>query len=164
MLWNIDTAMMAVLFIGVGALLKKYRLLEYRKILLPVVLLMPTAFMAVKHNPVGLVSFNANRYGNMLLMLAGALPLATGVMLAAKALCSFFSCRYLEFLGRHTIFIMGFDYFSGSVSKVILEKMGQLSWVTEFLLKIVILTIGIVTWNALVKRISNKRVPKILNY
>lgn len=68
-----------------------------------------------------------------------------------------FICKQLHWLGRiasvlswfgqHTLFIMGFDYFAGSLTRSVLSKVGFQNWLLIFILKPAFLTAGCMAWN-----------------
>lgn len=171
--WNMDTAMMAVVFVMFGQLMKEYELLPRIKRMLPFVkllfllLLIICGIVAILANPVKNVSFDNNQYGNVAFMLVGALSIClvffyicysidwNGKVLVASV---------LSFFGRHTIFIMGFDYFAIFLTECIAHGIIFFNWRRLFALKIAILAIGIMTWNCFVEKIGNNRIRHVLYF
>lgn len=125
--WNIDTAMMATVFIGIGYLLKERRVLgwfEKRPAYLQAIGLICIAvlgILSIHFNPIDSIGFDGNCYGNALLMLIGALSICFVLFyLCYRINWSGAVAKILSWFGQHTIFIMGFDYFSGSIAEKIL--------------------------------------------
>lgn len=114
------------------------------------------------------VDFDGNSYGNVFLMVIGAVTVSLFVIFFCRKCLTKENhiCRIFAFFGKHTIFIMGFDYFIGNISKVLLIHMGvnQWDWVTLFPLKTVLISIGILIWTWIVKRIPNDKVKKYLMF
>lgn len=169
--WNIDTAMMGTVFIGIGYLLKKERVLcwvEKRPAWLQIIgLICIVAFgvLSIHLNPIDAVGFDGNRYGNVLLMLIGALSICFVLFyLCYRINWSGAVAKILSWFGQHTIFIMGFDYFSGSIAGRILDKAGFQNWLSMFLLKVIILSIGCLIWSAIVRRLKSESLRKVLSF
>ncbi len=170
--WNIDTALMAVFFIELGYNLKKYLLLEKKAAYRNVIFGFGEAFLlflglfSIHMNES--VDFDGNSYGNVFLMVIGAVTVSLFVIFFCRKCLTKENhiCRIFAFFGKHTIFIMGFDYFIGNVSKVLLIHMGvnQWDWFTLFPLKTVLISIGILIWTWSVKRIPNDKVKKYLMF
>jgi hypothetical protein len=160
--WNIDTALMAVLFIWIGLYLKEKLNIEDINII-GVIILLVVGILSVKYNSVE-VNFDNNRYGNPILMAIGAFCLCIVVVWLSFNLSKRFGCKILQFYGQHTIFIMGFDYFTGTIVKGVLYKIGIDNWLPVFVGKILILTVGIIIWMAMVNKIKNKKIRDILQY
>lgn len=162
--WNIDTALMGVVFLYFGYNLRQLKMLEKVKALsLFTRILMLTVIgiigiISIICNPVKSVNFDGNRYGNVFLMIIGAL---------AICFVLFYFCyripwqgmigKSIAWFGRHTIFIMGFDYFTGSISREILGKLDLENWATVFTVKIIILTVLCLAWNYLISRLNIKK-------
>ena len=169
--WNIDTAMMAVVFIYLGHQLKSHMLMDEIKKARTItqisicVLLLFVGVTAIYFNPIETVSFDGNRYGNVFLMLIGAFSICFVLfyfcyIIPWKGVIS----KYLSWLGQHTIFIMGFDYFSGSLSRGILSMAGLANWACEFVLKVIILTIGCIFWSFVVSKIKIESIRQTLSF
>lgn len=154
--WNIDTAFMGVLFIEFGILIRKRT--NVTGITLPLAavfsVFLPIGYLMININPVTEVSFDNNRYGNLLMMIAGALLTIMSVMIISHKLCTRLKCSYIAFLGKHTMFIMGFDYFSGTIAGRILGEIGYANWASIFALKLLLLTGGILSWIMIAKQIQ----------
>lgn len=161
---NIDTALMGVLFIEVGILLRKRfnTSMSYMPLPVAVGILIPIGYIVININPVDAVSFDNNKYGNIILMIVGSLLTIVVVIVVLQKLCMRFKCRYLSFLGKYTIFIMEFDYFSGTVAGVILRKIGHSNWLMMFVLKLLLLTGGILSWITIAKQVRNISERKLL--
>ena len=162
--WNIDSALMAVAFIKLGRLLKEESLFTFRTPIIFGFVLLLIGFFLIKCNPIEIVSFDDNIYGNLLIMMLGAMAVTIGLIIVIQRISQRFRYEYLAFLGRHTIFIMGFDYFSGGVAKIILDLFGIANWLTIFIVKLFILSIGIILWEKLINLIPNEKIQQMLRY
>lgn len=167
--WNIDTALMAVVFLYAGHILKQTNLLEKLKdlTLFSQILIFPImgvlGMLAIIYNPTDSVSFDGNHYGNCLLMIVGALL----ICLILFYLCYIvpwggICAKVLSWYGKHTVFIMGFDYFAGSIARGVLSKLGLEKWPSLFLIKVILLAVLCLIWNFLVGRIKSIGVRKML--
>lgn len=169
--WNIDTAMMAILFIYVGhqARVLYYDKLKHQNIhfLYFWIILMAVAGVSIcKINPVEYVNFDNNDYGNLLAMIAAALLISISVITFCYSLKDFWNNRIghvLSFFGRHTLFIMGFDYFSGLIARNIPFNVNGWQWSCQFLIKTIIIIIGIHLWYIFI-RIFPETINRNLRY
>lgn len=112
--WNLDKALRAIAFIALGHWLYK----KHIHFSLPVYLFYGCiGIVAAYLNPTG-VDFASNEYGNLLWMFM------TGAGISIFLSYMVWRCnpllRFLYFYGKHTIFIMEFDYFSGRMSEKLL--------------------------------------------
>ena len=162
--WNIDTALMAVLFILLGVILSKKQKQEVniKNSIIVVLALLVIGVTAVYFNPIIMVNFDNNRYGNPVLMITGASCLSMVVIKISQIVTSQFKCNFLTFWGRHTIFVMGFDYLAGSIVNNIMYPFGFGNSFTLFIGKIIVLTIGIFIWTAIVEKIKNDNIRRVL--
>lgn len=71
---------------------------------------------------------------------------------------------FIKFMGKHTVFIMGFDYFAGMIADNILARVGFYNWGTLFICKLIMLAIGIVIWNRIIGFIHNDKICRILSF
>lgn len=131
-IWNIDSVMMALPFISWGYYLKKKGAIH--KLEKSYIIPLGTASMVVGGvfvmlNPISAVSFDDNRYGHLLLMFAGALLLSMSVVFFSSLSIYTQYTRFrvissiVSFFGRHTLFIMGFDYLAGIMTEIIFCKL-----------------------------------------
>lgn len=175
LIWNVDTAMVAVLFLHVGFLLKKYDLINKIKPSLTYICGCVIGMIAIYYNPIRIVNFDSCEYGEFFLMILGALSVSIMIMFFCVQISEKFKFKFLSFLGKHTVFIMGFDYFSARIFKKIMQiflnvdftfwDSGELkAWIVYFIGKLVILTIGAVIWTFVVNKISSPRIRKLLSY
>lgn len=153
--WNLDVALMAVLFLEVGYIIQRSDLLHNLESkpgqgFILVVFTLIIGLVAIALNSVETVDFDGNIYGNVVLMIIGALGITIPLMYIAMRLDG-------------TRFIMGFDYFTGSISHTVLERIGIYNWVTQSVMKMVILTIGIIIWTAIIHLIPNKSIRRTLS-
>lgn len=153
--WNIDTAMMGVLFAYIGYVAKNRKWIEkfesvnkwlqFAIVVLSVVI----GLILVYLNPIASVSFDNNRYGNSFMMIGGALLLNFPLMYICYYFSHFIingellSC-FLMYMGNNTIFIMGFDYVCSSIALKLLQGYGI--WQSMFLIKVCLLSAGIILW------------------
>ena len=168
--WNLDSALMGVGFIYVGYMIKRLDVLEkMRKTSIAwqvlLLLLLGTAGMfSIYFNP-DRASFNNNRYGNVFLMIGGAITICFVVFyLCYRIPWKGWIAKYLSWLGKHTIFIMGFDLFCRSVARGILEKIGFNNWASVFIFRVVVLSAGCLVWTWCVNKIRNESIRKALSY
>ena len=173
--WNIDSAMMAVGFVGLGFYAKKKGVLQWlsNQILfvriIAITALIAIGCAAIMLNPVSLVSFDSNRYGNVALMYVGALSITfVFFFLFYRIPWKGKTANYMSFFGKHTIFFMGFDSFSGLIAKSVLGRCGlterSVNWVLEFMMKIVLLTVACIVYNFIIKQIKNEPIKNALSF
>ena len=120
-----------------------------------VVLLLIIGSICIVLNPVEQVNFDDNHYGNLFFMLCGAAFFNFGIITLCfinkdKMKGRIASC--LSFLGKHTMFIMGFDYFSGNVSTIVFNQFGIGIGPVIFISKMTILVVGIHIWYFLIEK------------
>lgn len=72
--------------------------------------------------------------------------------------------KILSFFGKHTIFIMGFDYFSNWLSNKTHGIIGISNWASVTILKIVVLIIGICIWYGILKILPEWKIKNYLRY
>ena len=168
--WNVDTAFMGILFIYVGYLIKRTKLFErVNKVSnIGLVLILSISLIiskiCVSKNPIEYVSFDDNRYGNVLLMISGAVSLCFAIfVLCYKIQWKGLIAKCLSYLGKHTLFIMGFDYFAGTIAYDVL-KIKYENWLLVFLIKMIILTIGSLGWNWIVNKMKGETIRKALSF
>jgi hypothetical protein len=155
--WNIDTALVLLLFLEVGYLFKSSIQYDVKAVAYVMALMIGILLICINTN----VDFDGNEYGNIILMIFGALFVDMPILGISKKI---YECKILQFYGKHTLFIMGFDYLSGHISDIILNKINFDNWFSLFILKLVILTIGVVIWNFIVSLIPNNKIKKLLKY
>lgn len=162
LIWNIDTALMAVAFIYIGYMAsgEKERLFEKKKHASVTLCLLVFGTFCIYINK--RVDFNNNEYGNFVLMMLGAI-------LVSYVLSYFVHYVHplteaVAFFGKHTIFIMGFDYFSGKIGMRLTNSVGVYNWLTVFLTKILILIVGLTLWYFVIGLIRNDKINKLLRY
>ena len=171
LLFNIDTAMMGTVFILTGSVLRKYDILgKIKRYTLPkkvlvFVIISTFGVFGICYNPIDMVNFDNNRYGDVLLMLIGAVSISLVLIFLCYVIkWKGLIANGLSWFGRHTIFIMGFDYFSGGVASKILTKTRLQNWASMFAMKILILLVGCLIWTAIVRKIKWVSVRKMLSF
>lgn len=161
--WNLDSALMAVLFIYIGYKIYLSNSFLFNHNAIKVTLLVCIGFFAAHFN--GSVSFDGNEYGNMALMMCSGIFISFGLLYLFKHINN--PPQFLSYFGKHTLFFVGFDYFSGTLALKIIHKLGLLSiqnyYFIEFFLKIAILSVGLFLWNTFIKYISNEKLRRLLS-
>lgn len=176
-IWNIHSALMAVLFVEIGYILRKISFFERYSGLktidkLGIFLVMVIGgYASIYYNsmiPMD-VDINGGRYGILPMMLSGAILLS----LAFLTLCYIWGRRInkltmyayvlLQKLGRHTIFILAFDMATQSWAEIILNHtIGYTVWYFQFMIKIVFLFIGYIVWKNLVEIIMSDKIKRYI--
>ena len=160
--WNIDTALMAVGFMKIGAMLRLINFPDFihnTKVRLLLFVGFIGGIVMIIINPIKYVSFDYNRYGNIIFMIIGAVTVslcifAVCILISEQRKIHFWK-NFIIFYGRHTIFIMGFDYFSQSVSARLLDALSMNNWFILFISKMIVLTAGILLWEFIISKIKN---------
>lgn len=162
--WNINVSFMGVFFLAMGDELKKYinliKSCAFNREILLISLII--GVIAIWINPVEKVDFDAGIYGNLILMLIGG-TLPSCVLLV---FCNMRKTKQtlISFWGRHTIFVMGFDYLSGTVARAILNlTFHSTHFIFQFFLKFIILALGYFCWNAVCNKLPDK-LSKLLSF
>ena len=165
--WNTDSAMMAVVFLAIGALLYDYSFLD--------------AFNRLKALSCGLicvgcailggiaiyinrnVSFNFNEYGNLPLMLIGATLMCFSVIQFCIMISGINTrnpiTAFTSKVGKHTLLIMGFDYFAWGLVSFVTDR-----WYFEFPLKCLILLIIGFVYLMTISYIRNGKIRSALSF
>lgn len=145
--WNIDTALISIVYIFVGNLIKKYKILEKIKCTMIIVLLSIGIIFILLNNYN--VDFDANEYGNIAFMYIASISMSLVVLKLAFYIKN--NC-ILEFLGRNTIIIIGFNYFILSISNRVLNKfyfnVNILKVILNYSLQLILLFIIIIIYNS----------------
>ena len=153
--WNIDTAMMSLVFIYLGTNLKKYDGCFLKISSIQIVAFGIVGILSAYFNS-ETVNFDNNCYGNLFLMIISAVSISLCIIYFVRKMAPL--PKIFSFYGRHTIFIIGFDYFSGMVA---MRFVNNFAFV--FILKMIILTIGILLWTRIVSQISNDKLRQVLS-
>ena len=162
LVWNIDTALMAVGFIGVGYLAahKKKFIFENKWSVMLMLITIIIGMVVIYFNTD--VNFDNNEHGNIVLMFIGAVSLSYSLSCLIYHFHLF--TKFFTFFGKHTMFIMGFDYFSGAIGRKIMGIIGFENWLSVFCVKIIVLTVGIYLWYWIIHFIKNEKVQNLLRY
>ena len=152
--WNIDTALMSMMFLYCGSMLKKYDLHFMKISPMVIIVLGVIGAVAAYINP-ETVNFDNNCYGNILLMFLAAITLSLCMIYFVRRINPL--PKLFSFYGKHTIFIMGIDYLSGSITTLFVHQ-----FILVFALKMVILTLGVLLWTGLINHIPNEKVRQVL--
>ena len=170
--WNIDSALMGIIFIAFGHMIRtsdllgKFENLSLTKqiSLLVIMFCVGTAGIMFNFNfGDGSVSFDNNHYGSLILMIIGA----TGVSLVVFCVVrKIFADRsgFLGYLGQHTVFIMSFDFFANRIASHSLDFLGMHNVFTALTLKLAIIITGLMLWNMLIKRIHNENIRELMTF
>jgi len=156
--WNISTAFLSVVFLWIGSILRKINIKEITNKMIIIYGILSFAFglLAILLNPIKNVSFDNNKYGNFFLMFTGAILCSVGLGCLVMACKWVRESRLLKYFGKNTVIIMGFDYFSGTIGKLILEKFGILNWVSLSIFKILLIWFVIFAWNKILELVHKK--------
>lgn len=156
LIWNIDSAMMGVIFVEFGYILRKENIIEKisNQISFKTFIVIGWGgVIGIHFNNVNSVSFDGARYGNILLMILGATCFSVLMFVFIYANHENPNFRllysYLGYLGKNTITIIGFDYMTGSLIRVVLQKLEFLNWMAQFIGRMVLLTVVIIFLNHL---------------
>ncbi len=181
LVWNIDTALMGVLFLEVGRTIRESDLTGIFGRLNTTAkewAILITLFLGASaiHLNYRNVNFDNNRYGNYILMVVGAVSVCSALFCLAHE-TSALRLGFLQYLGRHTLFIMSFDYFSNRISRMALEYVSVPmltkslfvvsllnNWLVMLCLKLAIILTGLSIWNFLISRIHNEEVRTLLEF
>ena len=177
--WNVDSSLVVLLFLHIGYLLKKHDVVNrinrftLKNVIVGVVFIcisMVTAY----YNPVDYVSFGNHVYGDFLLFLTGSIPICLVLIGFIKLFSEKYEIKWFAYLGKHTLFIMGFDFFSQFLLFRLVELLRfdpmffftnqKIGWLLLFIGKMVILSIGLFVWTFVVNKIPNTQIKKYLNF
>lgn len=168
--WNFGTAMMAVLFIEIGFQINKMDILNKLKYqgcgvqIFVCIIILFSATIGIILNPVEIVEFSANNYGSFILMIMGSVSASFLLMFFANIVgSSTASAKALTYLGRHTLFLMSFDYFSDFISVRVLQIFRVHNWLFSFCGKVLVLVIGLQLLQLAIKVIPNESAKKFLS-
>ncbi|MBQ3653167.1 MAG: acyltransferase family protein [Synergistaceae bacterium] len=162
--WNIDTALMGVLFLEVGRTIRESDLTgrfgrlntTAKEWAILITLFLGASAIHLNYRD---VSFDNNRYGSYILMVIGAVSVCSALFCLAHETSSL-SLGFLQYLGRHTLFIMSFDYFSNRAANFFKPDL----WIIILILKLAVILTGLSIWNFLISRIHNERVRTLLEF
>ena len=135
-------------------MLKKYDSHFMKRSSMVIIVLGAIGVVAANINPEA-VNFNNNYYGNILLMIVAAITLSLCLTYFVRRINPL--PKLFSFYGKHMIFIMGFDYLSGSIATQFVHQ-----FVLVFALKLIILTLGVFLWTGLINHIPNEKVRQVL--
>ncbi len=170
--WNAGPALFRLIFCYWGHILRKYRLFEKLDALdgpqrWGILLAMAgLGVLAIQQNPVRLV-LRPMRVGNPLLSIPGATLCGTAMMLLCRELGRREDraiCRVLSWIGQHTLFIMGFDFFTRTLVGDLLTAAGCPFFCLAYALRLLLLLGGCWIWNALVARIPRPGLRRALQF
>ena len=73
-----------------------------------IILLCACSIELISDNALGM---NENNYGNIVLFLITSIPISYSLIILSKHLCKRIECRFFAWLGRNTMYVVGFNYF-----------------------------------------------------
>lgn len=146
--WNIDSAFLGTVFMYLGYLMKRFEL--HKRLKWVGLIIFPLGIFAVLSNNINYVSMNSIIYGNFLFMLLGSMLLSVCIFIFTYYLLP--ECRLIEWFGKNTIPILGFNflviYFVKSIWNIIpIFNAIELTWYVEFIFNILLLIPIIYLWN-----------------
>lgn len=155
LIWNLDVSFMGVFFCYIGYYIRKYKIFEKMATYpLLIFVFFAIGFIFIFLNK-SIVDFDTNFYGNPLLMIFGAVFTCLPLFTIAKLI---HSCKFLEFLGKNTLFVLGFDYLFESFFLVGFSKFHVENRFVSFALEItvifIIVFLSIFIWNVLKKKLN----------
>ena len=158
--FNLPTAFMAVFFMWLGLLLKKYDLIGkvsglnaqgYTFLFVIVVIFgLIAGYFNIQ------VGMNENNYGNLMLFLLSSILLSFAVMIFSNRI-RFFRNRYFIYLGKNTMLIIGFNFFIRDFITEMyyilpISKIITYNWVISFILTTIAFTVIIYFHNRIKSR------------
>lgn len=122
------------------------------------VMLLCIGYVGMYFNDIAWVNFMWNSYGNYFFMLLGSVP----VILSFYCMCRILplgslAAKFISDVGRHTLFILGFEYTAGRIARLFLPAAVE-NWFTVFVGKCVLLLLGFGAWKFLVRCIPNDKI------
>lgn len=142
--WNIDSACMSIIFLWFGYYCKQSKLLESKYTLIFIIPLLTLGAITAYFNPIDFVSIDSVIMGDVALMYISALSTSTALLIIIYRFIK--HNRFLEFMGRNTIIIIGFNYTINSIVYYLFEQTTQYlnlqldhQWFYEFILQTIIL-------------------------
>ena len=166
--WNVDTAFMAVFFVMIGDYLHSRSITFVKTLnkvrirLPPLALLVCVGFTGIEFNKIEWMNCMWNDYGNYFLMIIGAVSVNISLYIVFQHID--FENKIgtmLSKIGQHTLFILGFEYTTGRIARLILPGSIQ-NCLTVYLLKLLILFIVFIIWSQLLRMVRNERIRKHL--
>lgn len=151
---KLDTVFMAVFFMYIGYRLRQTDALNAP---LPAAAIGLAGMLAGYFNP---VAMNENEYGDLLLLLFSSLTVSWSLLLlCAKTRLG--NARILGLLGRHSILIVGFNYFLRDVAVEVyylipIVKNTPIAWFSSFLITLVLALLLVWAWDLLQRKKGNR--------
>lgn len=170
--WDIAPAMFCLIFCYLGYLLRKYSIfekLEAKPSSLRwgvVLILLGLGLLAIHINQIRLL-LSVLKVGNPLLAILGGALCSTAVMLICRALGRFEenpACRLLGWIGQHTMFIVGFDFFTRTLVSDLLTAAGAHALLLMYLVRLILLLGSCWIYTRLISRISRPGLREPLSF
>ena len=117
--WHIDIALLGVVFMYIGFKIKELKIMERIEYRLSFIIISNIlGFYCIFTNPT--IEINPNIINNVVLLYVGSISTTFSILL----LCKYYvkRCAFLEYLGKNTIPIMGFNYAINTYSRIIWNK------------------------------------------
>ena len=111
-------------------------------------------------NPVGM---NENHYGNLVYYLLTALPISAALIMLSRYFPVLSGCRPVIWLGRNTIYIVGFNYLCRDIATEIYYmipylRRHEISYIPLFILTFIVCIIFIWFCEIVTKRIRKNKI------
>ena len=170
--WNIGAALFSLIFCYYGHLLRKFSLFEKLEAKpLPlrwgaILGMLVLGLLVIRTNGIRL-RLHVLQVGNPLLAILGGVLCGTAVMLLCRALGRFEgnpACRLLGWVGQHTMFVVGFDFFTRTLVSDLLTAAGAHALLLMYLLRLVLLLGGCWVYTRLISRISRPGLREALSF
>ena len=148
--WNIDTALTAVVIMGIGYFYRAYGLfkLTNKHQILFIFIFLAINLLSCYYNTgfVGnrLVDMASNRYGNILLFYLGGI---SGTLAIIHISATILTTNFLIFLGKNTMPIIGFNYAVIRLVDTTLANFFPYVWYVSFIIQVISLSIMILVVN-----------------
>lgn len=158
-IWNIDTALVSVVFLYIGNIIKEKKFVETlnltKKIFLGVISCI--FLFASKYNPVDKVSLDDCEYGDALLFLSTSSFISLFIMTLCKDVSKVLKSKFWTLIGQNTMLFVAFDYLSGELFISFVKKVFDINfyklceeiysmWIIYFGGKMCFLLIMLIVW------------------
>lgn len=150
--WNLDIAMICISYLYFGFNLHKFSVIRsmlklnfWNKVQV-ILFLIVISGIALMINRDNLIDFDARSYGNPIALFIGSVAIVVMIFCLTNEYKIIGENNFLCSIGRHTMFLMGFDYFSGSTARVVCRYMLQQQWIYIFSVKLIIIFSMLSCW------------------
>lgn len=169
--FSLHTVWTGVIFLEVGYIIRRYELIErisnttaLRKIIV-FVLSFAAGTVGIIFNPVNpRVDISYGNIGSVILMLIGSIGISYALMCAMSLIKNEKVLAPFAYVGRHTIFLMAFDWFSNDAGgQILIRFMKNWEWWVSFITRAILLALMLALWQLIILPIRNDKVKKTLN-